>query len=585
MKEVILCIFICHSCLNYGQVTDNFGDKDLTKNPTWSGNLDHFITNAEGLLQLNAPIAGRSLIYTPSALLDSFSFEIEVALEFSPSASNYSRLYFHIDNIDPAVANGYYLNLGENGSNDAIRLYRLTRGSSTLLASGTLGKIANNTNNFTISLSYSQENLKLQAKYGNEDRSNEFVLKEMLSPKPQGFFAIECVYTSTRTDKFFFDNLNLKRLVPDTIPPVFEKAIVESPTRLDLTFSESIKVPAISQIRIKPNIPISSVVIDPLQDSKTRINLASSIPEGSYFTIEVDGIEDLKSNKSKLQSKIFGIFKEAGQGELIITEILFDPVNGGDDYLEIYNISDKILDLNGLTISNPSRNETKKIVEKLLISPKSYLCFNKNPNQIISQYKPSDNASFFAFTLPSFLNEGGKALILNSIGLPLDSMSYDAGMHDALINDTEGVSLERIKDQSNVFTNSWKSGVEKTNFGTPGYENSQSLSNKEGLELTLADGRTFSPNNDGFQDEIEITYQLPSPGYYAEIIVFDAEGRNVKNLASNFGLGTSGKVKWDGKDEEGKLCNIGVYIISFNTFAVSEKSYSSQISCILTSKN
>ncbi|HMP29831.1 MAG TPA: hypothetical protein PKD85_09530 [Saprospiraceae bacterium] len=104
---------------------DDFDDGDLTKNPTWIGNIDHFMTDAEGVLRLNSPLTGKSFIYTSYTAPDSLRLSLQLGLEFSPSASNLLRVYIFIDNPDITKANGYYLNFGENGSDDAIRLYKL----------------------------------------------------------------------------------------------------------------------------------------------------------------------------------------------------------------------------------------------------------------------------------------------------------------------------------------------------------------------------------------------------------------------------------------------------------------------------
>ena len=60
---------------------------------------------------------------------------------FLPSSSNNSKIYLSANNSDLSlVTDGYYLQLGESGSNDAIRLFKLDNSSATEICKGTTGK-------------------------------------------------------------------------------------------------------------------------------------------------------------------------------------------------------------------------------------------------------------------------------------------------------------------------------------------------------------------------------------------------------------------------------------------------------------
>ena len=145
----------------------------------------------------------------------------------------------------------------------------------------------------------------------------------------------------------------------------------------------------------------------------------------------------------------------------------------------------------------------------------------------------------------------------------IDSFNYNEDFHYTLLDDEEGVSLERNSflggsdDPEN-----WHSASEAAGFATPGYQNSQFLLLNTGQNdpFELAN-KIFSPNNDGNNDLLVITYELELPGYVASIKIFDAKGRIVKNLARNLLLGTKGFVKWDGTNGDSELASLGIYII------------------------
>ncbi|HPN72253.1 MAG TPA: hypothetical protein PLZ32_22165, partial [Saprospiraceae bacterium] len=224
------------------QISDDFEDGDITNNPTWTGDVTNFIVNAEGSLQLMAPDAGRSFISTAAIFPDSFSLSFAHTFDFSPSASNLSRFYFLLDGQDVSKANGYYLNFGENGSADAIKLYKLSAGSSTLIGSGTAGAIALASNYTRIQLDYQSNAFSLKTSYEvSGGLIDEFRIPQSIT-KPSGttYIGFECIYTASRVDKFYLDDLLMTIYQPDlTAPVISEVTLVDSKT-LNVKFSEPV---------------------------------------------------------------------------------------------------------------------------------------------------------------------------------------------------------------------------------------------------------------------------------------------------------------------------------------------------------
>ncbi len=136
-------------------------------------------------------------------------------------------------------------------------------------------------------------------------------------------------------------------------------------------------------------------------------------------------------------------------------------------------------------------------------------------------------------------------------------------MHFTLIDDTKGVSLERInlKGPTND-KNNWHSASSQSKFGTPGYKNSNTVVLNSAIDESLKpDKKIFTPNGDNIDDFVLLQYQLDKPGYLATIKIFDSEGFPVADLTNNFLLGTEGSIKWDGIDAEGSVVKIGMYIV------------------------
>jgi len=133
----------------------------------------------------------------------------------------------------------------------------------------------------------------------------------------------------------------------------------------------------------------------------------------------------------------------------------------------------------------------------------------------------------------------------------------------------KGVALERINPglptQDAV---SWHSAASEVNYGTPGYKNSQyrELNPNENPErFVWTEPEAFSPDNDGVDDICFIRYALNSNGYVANVLILNAVGVKVCELASNSLLQAEGFLTWDGKQIK-EECNVGIYIIYFEIF-------------------
>jgi hypothetical protein len=132
----------------------------------------------------------------------------------------------------------------------------------------------------------------------------------------------------------------------------------------------------------------------------------------------------------------------------------------------------------------------------------------------------------------------------------LDLFRYNDNLHFALLNGTEGVSLERVDpsrpsdDDSN-----WHSASEAVGWATRA---TRIPSTHRTTRRRRAHHRAghLSPDNDGYQDVLTMTYHFDAPGFTGNMTVFDMAGREVVKLMENELLGTNGAVSWDGIQED-----------------------------------
>ena len=109
------------------QISDDFSVGNFSATPAWSGTDTAFHVNELFQLQLNASTPGTSWLVTEFSFDPAHHMEWQVFVKqsFSPSGANFGRVYLMSDQTDlSGPLDGYYLQLGEAGSNDAVELFR-----------------------------------------------------------------------------------------------------------------------------------------------------------------------------------------------------------------------------------------------------------------------------------------------------------------------------------------------------------------------------------------------------------------------------------------------------------------------------
>lgn len=117
----------------------------------------------------------------------------------------------------------------------------------------------------------------------------------------------------------------------------------------------------------------------------------------------------------------------------------------------------------------------------------------------------------------------------------------------------DGISLERVSSGDDI----WLCCV-SPDQGTPGKKNSVSTAYSKEIELTI-EPNPFSPDGDGFEDEVVFYFTLPMESNLT-IRIYDIRGRLIKNLIEDEPQ-VSGEIIWDGKDNENRTVRVGIYLV------------------------
>ena len=362
----------------------------------------------------------------------------------------------------------------------------------------------------------------------------------------------------------------------DATAPKLLRAFALNTTTIALVYDEpldSTKAATVSNYKIDNGISVVNATgISPVFD-KVNIVLNTPINIGTVYTVTASNVTDCKENSiSSKNAARFGIAQDADSLDIVINEILYNPKPEGVDYVELYNRSQKNIDLSHVYIAN--RNSSNIIssiqqisAESILLFPKDFMVVTTDPVAVKKQYITTNPDAFIAVSsMPSFSDDAGEVIILNGQGNIIDEVDYSDKWQFPLISNTEGVSLERIDYDGASVQSNFHSAATSAGYGTPGYKNSQYrlTENVQGTISVTPD--IFSPDNDGTDDFATINYSFPSPGYVTNITIFDASGREVRYLEKNALGGINGYYRWDGLDDKSRKLPQGIYIIYTEIF-------------------
>jgi hypothetical protein len=319
------------------------------------------------------------------------------------------------------------------------------------------------------------------------------------------------------------------------------------------------------------NLAYSSTLLD-----EYKVLLQDPLMADSTYYISLNGLSDCEGNPMVADSLPYSIPVTPANFDLIINEVLADPLSGCIDYVEIYNRGEAAVDLSQLNMGEGDTSThlltsyAPVYTQSVLLHPGEYLLISEDHEKIMDCYFFRDSTSYWDISsLPDFSNASGVVGISTTGQQWIDMFAYNEDMHLGMLNSTDGVALERI-DPSAPTQNSmnWHSAATTVGYGTPGYQNSQFLPGvlvADQFELTP---EIISPDNDGYKDYLQIYYTFDQPGYTASLKIFDQAGRLEKDLVNNELLGTSGSFLWDGSNNEGAKVNVGIHIIYFEVVGV-----------------
>jgi hypothetical protein len=246
-------------------------------------------------------------------------------------------------------------------------------------------------------------------------------------------------------------------------------------------------------------------------------------------------------------------------GSVLVNEFYPLPDSIESEFVEI--IPQKIVNINNWTIRD--LGGAKGVLPNLDLSAFTY-CLITDDSSFLDIIPDTSILILPGNGLPGLNNSSETIYILDHTESVIDSVHYNENWS---LMDSRSVEKYRITDTSNE-PNNW--GISVGEAGkTPGFQNSLFFSNLPSKGSVAISPDPFSPDGDGIDDELTITYSLLYLEAAIRWEIIDMAGRVIAKPYYNYQVGQNGKLTWNGQRDNGKSARIGIYVmkISFQDIA------------------
>ena len=380
---------------------------------------------------------------------------------------------------------------------------------------------------------------------------------------------------------------------PDLKSPIITNINLVNNQSLQVHFSETMRFDGNINLKLEPNLSINELSYDTLFLNHLNIHFDEKLAVNELIELTEIQITDIAGNPISWQTPLFfGMADTLEANDIVINEVLFNPYPGGEDFVELYNKTDKIINLSDIYLAKYSDQGIDKLYkttnDNAIIAPHSYLALTSAKTSLMEYYNCQyPHLILECSSLPSYPDDEGHVAITNHTGSIIDEFKYQENMHFDLLKNKEGVSLERLSwklatsDHQN-----WSSAASTAGYATPGYINSQQLNDPAESDLNVyVDPEVFTPNGDGTDDRTNIYFSTQTPGTTASIRIFDVNGHEVRQLANNQTMSNTGFVSWDGLNDEHSRLRPGIYVVYIQTIQPNGEVNENKLTCVIGTAN
>lgn len=516
MYRILVSLSMALSLQVMAQLTDSFSDGNLSGNPLWMGDTSLFKVHSGNLHLAAPPVSGKAWISTLSKAVYASQWELSVQLDFNPSSSNYVKIFLISDRADlSGFLNGYYLMIGNTG--DEVSLFRQTGTSSAKIIDGRNGIL--DLSNIRINIRINTDENGRWNLYTKMDKEETWTLEGTVRDdlhKQGSSFGIMCVYTSTRSDKFHFDDIIVNGFPwPDREAPKLLSTEIRSEEEVILRFSEAVIAAGTNQFIITE----SGYMISSIQFIEESVSLGiQTLKENTPIHLNIKSLSDRAGN-SISDTTILLLYRrpyQAKEHDIIFNEIMADPAPSVGlqelEYIEFFNRTDRYIDLGNWKLTD---EKSSVLLPSLLLGPRRFVVFYPETNSVL----PVQGISLPG--IPSLNNSADRLFLFSDSSVLIDSLNYKVGWHAVEGKEEGGWSLERIDPEAHCDPEkNWTSSIHPGG-GTPGKENSVLASRPDLFPPVVSDAEVTNDSivvftfNEPLEANAENSIQLkiqPDPG-------------------------------------------------------------------------
>ncbi|MGN6645917.1 MAG: hypothetical protein ACTHJT_05245 [Cytophaga sp.] len=317
----------------------------------WFGQKTYFEIDTDQQLHLNAPSGTKDAhVAWPFSGKENCVWEFFLRYDFAASTTNYASFYLCSEQEDFAAATNrsYYLKMGgATGSADKIELIYQDGSAKTTVLESRAGIMGAST--VAIRVRVNRSNSGSWKLYTDESTGSNFTKEAEgahIAPYTFSYSGIRCIYSSTRKDKMYFDDIRIYE------PFALTGYSISGERSIILSFSKEIKMPA-SMIEMM----IEDIYTVFVHEKQIEITVSKDIQPGTYVISahtlsSVDGDTLLDSMIKVIKQPTYYT------GQIRFTEWMSDPSPSYGlpeiEWIELFNTSAVPVDLFAFTLSDPS---------------------------------------------------------------------------------------------------------------------------------------------------------------------------------------------------------------------------------------
>lgn len=273
---------------------------------------------------------------------------------------------------------------------------------------------------------------------------------------------------------------------------------------------------------------------------------------GGWISLDADVQAPGDQNPGDNHIKEILYFSEE-HSPLVINEVMPLPAVGEHEWSEIYNSSEKTVDLMGWSLSDQSGSAVIISDTSLLLHTREYLVIGE---ELSNSYDPHYATFLVLPQFPTLNNTEDGLVLFDPQGFWMDEMAYTSTTE--LVR---GRSLERIRtEMTGLDPGNWSVCIYDEG-STPGWQNSLYLDVLPSELNIVLEPNPFSPDGDGQSDQLAIYYELPFEHGVMSVMIFDMAGRIIAEPVQIKPVSHRGQVFWDGEANYGGKAVTGLYIM------------------------